>query len=296
VSIKRFDSGLWVALLTPMRGGSVDHDALKALVESHLEAGTRGLVPCGTTGESATLSEDEQAQVIEVVVKTADSKLQVMAGTGANSTQSTIQRTRKARELGADGALIVTPYYNKPTQGGLRAHYLAVAEAVAEFPICLYNVPSRTAVDLLPATAAALASCPSIVAIKEASGQVERVTELRAAAPDLDVFSGDDGLTLPMLALGAVGVISVLGNIVPGEMAAMLEAFESGELGRARKLHDRLHPLMKAMFTETNPIPVKAAAELLGLCSSELRLPLVAASAETRASLKSKLQGIGLSA
>jgi 4-hydroxy-tetrahydrodipicolinate synthase len=281
-------------MVTPMQAGEIDHEGLRALVEFHVARGTHGLVPCGTTGESATFSHDEHKRVVETVVEAAAGRLEIMAGTGSNSTREAVDLTRHAQATGADGALVITPYYNKPTQGGLRRHFEAVAEAAPGFPICLYNVPGRTAVDLAPETAAEIAaSCSTVCAIKEASGDVERVTTLRRLAPSLDVFSGDDGLTLAMLALGARGVVSVTGNLVPERMMAMLAAFERGDVEAARSEHEALHPLMKAMFVETNPIPVKAALALLGHVAEDFRLPLVRSSEATRVALRAILTELG---
>lgn len=288
---KRFKAGLWVAMVTPMKaGGVIDLEGLKALVDFHVEAGTDGLVPCGTTGESATFSHDEHQRVVEAVVAAAAGRISIMAGTGSNSTREAMSLTRHAQEAGADGALVITPYYNKPTQGGLERHFKEVAAAAPGFPICLYNVPGRTSVDMEPETAAAIAAdTPSVTAIKEASGSLDRISELMACAPGLDIYSGDDSLTLPMLSLGARGVVSVVGNLAPKLVLSMLAAHAGGDAAEAARQHHRLYPLMKGVFMETNPIPVKSAMAMLGRLADEFRLPLLPASDETRARLKAIL-------
>lgn len=291
----RFEPGLWVALVTPMVKGEVDHDKLRALVERHVEAGTTGLVPCGTTGESATFSHAEHRAVVETVVDQAKGRLGVMAGTGSNSTREAVSLTQHAKEVGATGALVITPYYNKPSDAGLRAHFSAVAEAVEGFPVCLYNVPGRTACDLKPETAADLHKAyPWINAIKEAAGDIERVSVLRRLAPGLDVFSGDDGLTLGMLALGAKGVVSVAGNLVPGLVLSMVKSALANDFNAARELHDRLHPLMKGLFIETNPIPIKSAMAMIGAMDEDYRLPLVPPQESTRVRLRELLAELDL--
>jgi 4-hydroxy-tetrahydrodipicolinate synthase len=291
----RFVPGLWVALVTPMTKGEIDFEGLKKLVEFHVEAGTTGLVPCGTTGESATFSHVEHQAVVETVVKTADGRLKIMAGTGSNSTREAVSLTKHAQDAGADGALVITPYYNKPTQGGLYRHFEEVAKACPKFPICLYNVPSRTAVDLLPATAARLAeNFANIVAFKEATGMVDRVSETRALTNKLDIFSGDDALTLPMMSVGAIGVISVAGNIVPSLMLEMLARFNAADIPGAIACQDKLFPLMKGMFIETNPIPIKAAMALTGQLKEDYRLPLIPPTAATRTKIKAILTELGV--
>lgn len=282
-------SGCLVAMITPFRDGEIDEPALRRLVEFHLQNGTDGLVPCGTTGESVTMTEDEQLRVIEIVVETVNKRIPVIAGTGTNSTAKTIKMTRQAREIGADAALLVTPYYNKPTQQGLYLHFEAVAKAT-DLPLVLYNVPSRTSVNLLPETVARLAKIPTIVAIKEASGSMDQVSQIVASCPpSFAVLSGDDSLTLPMLALGGTGVISVVGNIAPAPMAEMIRSYRQGQIERARELHYQLFDLCRAMFLETNPIPVKTAAGILGLCSPELRLPMCPMSEANRRKLEEVL-------
>jgi len=283
-------SGCLVALITPFRDGQIDEPALRRLVEFHLQNGTDGLVPCGTTGESVAMTEEEQLRVIEIVVETVNHRIPVIAGTGTNSTAKTIKMTKKAREIGADGALLVTPYYNKPTQQGLFLHFEAVAKET-DLPLVLYNVPSRTGVNLLPETVARLAKIPTIVGIKEASGSMDQVSQIiESCRPDFAVLSGDDSLTLPMLALGAVGVVSVVGNLAPAAMSEMVRAYRTGQVARARELHYQLFDLCRAMFLETNPIPVKTAAGILGLCSDEMRLPMCPMGEANRAKLEAVLR------
>ena len=267
-------SGCLVAMITPFRDGKVDEPALRNLVDFHLRNGTDGLVPCGTTGESVSMTEEEQLRVIEVVVEQVNKRIPVIAGTGTNSTAKTIKMTKLAQKVGADAALVVTPYYNKPTQQGLYLHFEAIARET-DLPLVLYNVPSRTSVNMLPETVARLAKIPTIVAVKEASGSMDQVSQIvESCRADFSVLSGDDSLTLPMLSLGGTGVISVVGNIAPGPMSEMVRAYRQGNVARARELHYQLFDLCRAMFIETNPIPVKTAAGILGLCSPELRLPM----------------------
>ena len=281
-------SGSIVALVTPFKNGNFDEEAYSNLIEWHIARGTHGIVPCGTTGEASTLDYDEHCRVIEVAVKTANKRIPVIAGTGANATDEAIDITMKAKKLGADGALLVTPYYNKPTQEGLYRHYKAVADAV-DIPIVLYNVPGRTAVNMLPTTVARLAECKNIVAIKEATGDLKQVSELiRLCGDRIAVISGDDFTTLPLLSLGGKGVISVTGNIAPGDMAEMCNAWDRGDMAKARELHFKLEPLNAAMFIETNPIPVKTALALMGKVREEFRLPLC----EMSPANKEKLKGV----
>jgi len=283
-------SGCLVAMITPFQNGEIDEPGLRRLVEFHLQNGTDGLVPCGTTGESVSMTEEEQLRVIEIVVETVNKRIPVIAGTGTNSTAKTIKMTKKAQKVGADAALVVTPYYNKPTQQGLYLHFEAIAKET-DLPIVMYNVPSRTSVNLLPETVARLAKIPNIVAVKEASGSMDQVSQIVASCrPDFAVLSGDDSLTLPMLSLGGTGVVSVVGNIAPGPMSEMVRAFRSGNLARARALHYQLFDLCRAMFVETNPIPVKTAAGILGLCSPELRLPMCPLSDANRQKLEQVLK------
>ncbi|MBI2884801.1 MAG: 4-hydroxy-tetrahydrodipicolinate synthase [Candidatus Omnitrophica bacterium] len=267
--------GSMVALVTPFRGGRLDEPALKRLVEFQVQGGTQALVPCGTTGESATLSHEEHDRVIELTIQAARGRVPVIAGTGSNNTQEAIRLTRHAKQAGADAALLISPYYNKPTQRGLYLHFKAVAEAV-DLPIVLYNIASRTGVNIEPDTFARLAAdVPNIVAVKESSGNLEQMSRiLHVTEGRLALISGDDGLTLPVLSIGGVGVISVVANVVPMDVAALIRAFEQGHLADAQACHARLLPLVKAMFLETNPIPVKTAMAALGLIEPGLRLPL----------------------
>jgi 4-hydroxy-tetrahydrodipicolinate synthase len=267
-------SGCLVAMITPFRNGEIDEPALRRLVQFHLDNGTDGLVPCGTTGESVSMTEEEQLRVIQIVVETVNHRIPVIAGTGTNSTAKTVKMTKEAEKRGADAALLVTPYYNKPTQQGLYLHFEAVAKAT-DLPLVLYNVPGRTSVNMLPETVARLAKIPTVVAIKEASGSMDQVSQIVQSCPEsFSVLSGDDSLTLPMLSLGGTGVISVVGNIAPAAMAELVRSYRQGNVARARELHYQLFDLCRAMFYETNPIPVKTAAGILGLCEAELRLPM----------------------
>ncbi len=266
-------AGLSVATITPFRNGSVDFDALQRQVEFQAAAGTRCICPVGTTGECPTLSHDEHRRVIAAAVEAAAGRIKVMPGTGSNSTEEALQLTRWAAQAGAEAALVVAPYYNKPTQEGFFVHYKALAEAV-EIPICVYNIPGRTGKNIEPETIARLAELPNITMVKEAAGSLDQVSQI-ISATDLTVLSGDDSLTLPMMAVGARGVISVAGNIVPKDVIALVEAFERGDAAGARRLHHRLFPLCRDMLgLATNPIPIKAAMRLLGRDSGELRLPL----------------------
>jgi 4-hydroxy-tetrahydrodipicolinate synthase len=283
-----------VALVTPFRDDAIDEPALKRLVELHVESGTSALVPCGTTGESATLSHEEHDRVIEVVVQAAQGRIPVIAGTGSNNTREAIRLTRHAKEVGADGALLISPYYNKPTQQGLYLHFKAIAEAV-ELPLVLYNIASRTAVNIEPETFARLAELPNIVGVKEASGNLEQMSRiLELTRGKLALLSGDDALTLPVLAIGGTGVISVIANLVPRDVVAMIRAFEAGKQEEAIRWHQQLLPLTKALFLETNPIPLKTAMGLLGMIGSELRLPLCPMSEANLARLKKALEDYGL--
>jgi 4-hydroxy-tetrahydrodipicolinate synthase len=266
--------GSIVAIVTPFKDGKVDENALSRLIEWHISEGTNAIVPCGTTGEASTLDYDEHYRVIELTINTVQGRIPVIAGTGANSTDETIMMTEKAKEMGADGALLVTPYYNKPTQEGLYRHYKKVAEKV-DIPIILYNVPSRTGVNLLPQTVARLSEIKNIVGIKEATGDMKQVSEvIRLCGDRLTVISGDDFTTLTLLALGGKGAISVLANVVPRFVSMMFTAWEKGNIEDARKIHFKLEPLNYAMFIETNPIPAKTALCMMGKIQEEFRLPL----------------------
>ena len=281
-------TGSLVALATPFKNGQVDVERLEDLVQFHIDAGTHGIVPCGTTGESATLDHAEHELVIETVASKAAGRIPVLAGTGSNSTAEAVRLTRFAKEVGADGALVITPYYNRPTQEGLYAHFSHIAESV-DLPLVLYNVPGRTAVDLMPETVARLSRLANVVAIKEATGSIDRSVEILQSA-DIDVLSGDDSLTIPLMVLGARGVISVAANIVPKQIVDLVDLAKDGDYAGARELHLRLFPLFKSLFIETNPIPVKAAMALSGLCGPELRLPLGPASEATARELEARLR------
>lgn len=286
--------GSIVAIVTPFKKGKVDEKAFGALIQFHLRSGTHGIVPCGTTGESATLSHEEHKRVVELAVEAAGGRIPVIAGTGSNSTEEAIAFTRHAKEVGADGALLITPYYNKPTQEGLYQHYKAIAKAV-DLPLVLYNIPGRTGVNMLPPTVARLMEFDNIIGIKEGTGSLQQISDLVQLCGDrLVILSGDDFTALPTMAVGGKGVISVTANIAPSDMAQMIEAAERGDYGRAKKLHDQLYPLHQVMFIETNPIPVKAALDLMGKCADEVRLPLWRMSEENLKKLKAALKQYGL--
>jgi 4-hydroxy-tetrahydrodipicolinate synthase len=277
--------GSIVAIVTPFRNGEIDEEGLRELVEFQIENGTDGIVPCGTTGEASTLDYREHDRVVEIVVQQAKKRVPVIAGTGSNSTKEAIEITEHAKRAGADGALLITPYYNKPSQEGLYRHYKTVAEAVA-LPQILYNVPGRTAVNMLPETVARLAEIPNIVAIKEATGSLQQASEIIALCGDkIDILSGDDFITFPMMACGGVGVISVTANIMPKEVADMIDFFNAGKMEEARQLHLKLLKISNAMFIETNPVPVKTALGLMGKCSDDVRLPLAPMSEANSAKL-----------
>jgi 4-hydroxy-tetrahydrodipicolinate synthase len=287
--------GSLVAMVTPFRDGRVDEATLKALVEFHVQHGTDGLVPCGTTGESPTLSHDEHKRVVEVVIEAAAGRIPVVAGTGSNSTAETIEMTIHAARAGATGALLVSPYYNKPTQEGLYRHFRAVAEAAPDLPLILYNIQGRTAVNIETDTLVRLAQLPNVVGVKEASGSLDQMTQvILACGPDFTVLSGDDNLTLPLMAVGGRGVISVLGNFLAREVADLTHAALEGDWKRARELHLRLYPLCRAMFIETNPIPVKEAMAMLGMVRAEWRLPMCPMSAGNRDRLRTILLQAGV--
>ncbi|MBI4575482.1 MAG: 4-hydroxy-tetrahydrodipicolinate synthase [Planctomycetes bacterium] len=286
----------FTALVTPFRGEVVDHDRLAALVDRQVEAGIGGLVPCGTTGESPTLSHEEHRAVIHTVVEAARGRVPVVAGAGSNSTREAVELVRFSAGAGSDGVLVITPYYNKPTQEGLYRHFVAVAETAGRLPVVLYNVPGRTGVNLLPATVARIrAAAANVEAIKEASGNLDQASEILART-DVEVLSGDDSLTLPLLAVGASGVISVASNVVPDEVEQLVRAWHEGDPARARQAHHRLFPLFRALFLETNPIPVKWAMAHLGWIEEGVRLPLAPPSRETADRVAEALSGLGLAA
>ncbi len=266
--------GSWVALVTPFKDNfEVDFDAYGRLIDFHIEQGTNGILPCGCTGEAATLSHEEQKECIRFTVERVAGRVPIIAGTGSNNTMEALDLTRYAKEVGCDGALLITPYYNKPTQAGLIAHYTKIAKEV-DIPIVLYNVPSRTGIKLEPETIAELNKLPNIVAIKEACGSIDQVSQILSLC-DITVLSGDDSLTLPMMSVGATGVISVAANIAPADVAQMCTLALEGYYAEARKIHYRLMPLFKALFYETNPMPVKAGLARMGMIKNVLRLPLV---------------------
>ena len=287
--------GAFVAIVTPFIDGKVDEQGLKDLIEFQIENGTHGIVPCGTTGESATMSHEEHHRVVEITIKTVNGRVPVMAGSGSNSTAESIELTKHAKEAGADGALMITPYYNKPTQDGLYAHFKAIAEAV-DIPIVMYNVPSRTSVNMLPETVARCAEIDNIVGIKEATGNMNQVSEVIMLCPDnFSVLSGDDFTCMAQVAIGGNGVISVTSNVAPNDMASMMDAALAGNFDDAGKLHYKMLPLMKAMFIETNPVPAKTTLELMGkIKSSTPRLPLTKMSEANTAKLKTVLSDYGL--
>ncbi len=287
--------GAFVAIVTPFIDGQVDEQGLVDLIEFHIANGTHGIVPCGTTGESATMSHEEHHRVVELTVKTVNGRVPVMAGSGSNSTSEAIALTSHAKEAGADGVLMVTPYYNRPSQDGLYLHYKAVAEAV-DIPIFLYNVPSRTSINMLPATVARCAEIDNIVGIKEATGCLNQVSELVRLCPDdFTVLSGDDFTSMPTVLVGGKGVISVTSNVAPKDMAAMMEAALTGDVAQANTLHYKLFPLMQAMFYDTNPVPAKKSLELMGKIRSSLpRLPLAPMNEANVAKLQGALGEYGL--
>jgi 4-hydroxy-tetrahydrodipicolinate synthase len=283
--------GTFTALVTPFRDGGIDVSALEDLIEKQIAAGITGIVAIGTTGESPTLSHEEREQVIRVAVGKANKRCLVLAGTGSNATQHAIGDTKLAEKLGVDAALLVAPYYNKPSQEGLFRHFKAIADATS-LPIMLYNIPGRCGVDIAPETVARLAKeCRNIVSIKEASGSVERVGELRRRLPDaFTILSGDDSLTLPFMAVGAAGVVSVASNLFPSEVCALARACESGDLKSAETLHRKLLPLFKDLFIEPNPVPVKTALGWRGAMSPEVRLPLCEMSEANQGRLRKTLE------
>ena len=287
-------TGAMVALVTPFRGGKVDRGALEGLIEFQIEGGIDAIIPCGTTGESATLSPEEHTKVVEWTVEAVNKRVPVIAGTGSNNTEEAIYYTRHAKEAGADGALLITPYYNKPTQEGLYEHFARIAKEV-DIPMILYNVPGRTGVNMMPDTVARLAKIDNIVGIKEATGSLAQVSETIYKCPeDFVVLSGDDFTYWPILAVGGKGVISVTANISPFDMAALWDSFVKGDYEEARRRHYKLWPLHEAMFIETNPIPVKAALALMGKIDPEIRLPLTPMRGNNLEKLRSALKGYGL--
>ena len=287
-------SGAFTAIVTPFKDGALDEAGLKELVRFGIDGGISGFVPCGTTGESPTLSHDEHRRVIEIVVQEAANQVKVIAGTGSNSTNEAVELTRYARKVGADGALLVSPYYNKPTQEGLYQHYKSVAEAV-DIPVIVYNIQARTGVNVENATMERLSRIPNIVGVKEASGSILQMSEvIRLCGTEFDVLSGDDQMTFPLMALGGKGVISVVTNVVPSKMAALVKNMLDGAIEEARSIHFEIYELCQAMFIETNPIPIKVALGLMGKLQPEFRLPLCAPSAANAEKLKNVLIRYGI--
>ena len=287
-------SGSMVALVTPFRDGKVDGKSLESLVEFHIQNGTHGIVPCGTTGESATLSHQEHDEVVKAVIKAVDKRVPVIAGTGSNSTDEAVRLTREAEKSGADGALMISPYYNRPTQEGIYQHYKKVAEAVA-IPIIVYNIPGRTGSKIEPETLARLSEIKNIAGVKEATGSVDQAIDvIRLCGDQLAVYSGEDSLTFSLMALGGKGVISTVANVAPKEMSQLTEACLKGQWEKGRELQFRLIPLIRSVFIETNPIPVKTALSLMGKCTAELRLPLTPMVEGNLKKLKQAMADFGL--
>jgi 4-hydroxy-tetrahydrodipicolinate synthase len=285
--------GSIVALVTPFTDTfEVDFEAYGRLIDMHLEQGTHGIVPCGCTGEAATLTHDEQKQIIKFAVERINGQVPVVAGTGSNNTKETLDLTTYAKEVGANGVLLITPYYNKPTEAGVIAHYTTVADQV-EIPIMLYNVPGRTQLKMEPETIAKLNEHDNIVSVKEACGSVDQASQIRGLC-NINIMSGDDPLTLPMMAVGGAGVVSVAANVAPAKVAGLCEAFEEGDLVKAQEIHYDLQPLNKALFTETNPMPVKAVLAEMGLIKNNLRLPLTPMLTEKFEGIRPVLQQQGL--
>jgi 4-hydroxy-tetrahydrodipicolinate synthase len=288
--------GVYTALVTPFSGKMLDESGFERLVEWQISQGVDGLVPCGTTGEASTLSYEEHERVIELAVKIARKRVSVLAGTGSNSTNETIELTRAAKDLGADGALIVAPYYNRPSQEGLYRHFKAVAESI-DLPIVLYNIPTRTGVNMLPDLVARLAAIPTIVGIKEASGSLQQVADIfRLTKGEFSIISGDDNLFLPMMSVGARGVISVVSNVLPSRMKALAEAFMTeGDPEKARDIHMELSPLFQTLFIEVNPVPVKESLYYMGMIEDKtVRLPLCPLADSSRTALLGVLKSFGL--
>ncbi len=287
-------TGSLVAIVTPFRKGRVDETALGDLIEFQIAHGTDGIVPCGTTGESATLSHQEHERVVALTVEAVNRRVSVIAGTGSNSTDEALAFTKHAKEVGADGALLITPYYNKPTQEGLYQHFSVIAQSV-DLPVVLYNIPGRTAINMTATTMARLAKIPNIVGVKEGSGSLTQVSDIvEQCGEEFIVLSGDDSLTVPMMAIGAKGVITVTANIAPADMATMVDAALAGHYDQARALHYKLSPLFSALFVETNPIPVKEALAMMNKIHCEFRLPLTNIAPENKERLRQALKEYGL--
>jgi 4-hydroxy-tetrahydrodipicolinate synthase len=288
-------SGTYTAIVTPFRNGKIDEAGLGRLIATQIKGGVDGIVPVGTTGESPTLDYEEHVHVIKRSIELAGRRLQVLAGTGGNSTSEAIYLTKMAKKAGAHGSLQVAPYYNKPTQEGLYQHFRAIAEAT-DLPLVLYSIPGRCGIEIAIDTVQRLAAaCPTIVGIKEAGGNADRVSQLRAALGDrFTILSGDDSLTLPFMSVGANGVVSVASNVIPREVSQMVRSFAAGKPAAALKLHARYYPLFKDLFIETNPSPAKAALALMGICDEEVRLPLVPLGSKSRETLKTSLKKCGV--
>jgi len=287
-------AGSMVALVTPFKNGSVDWQSLEGLVDFHIKNGTRGIVPCGTTGESATLSHQEHDDVIKAVIKAVNKRVPVIAGTGSNSTEEAVRLTKEAEKSGADGALLISPYYNRPTQEGIYQHYKKVASAVG-IPLIVYNIPGRTGSKIEPETLARLSEIKNVAGVKEATGSVDQAIDvIRLCGDKFAVFSGEDSLTFSLMALGGKGVISTVANIVPKEMSDLTDACLKGDWAKGRKLQLRLVPLIRAVFIETNPIPIKTALSLMGKCRGDLRLPLTPMSEGNLKKLSQAMAEFGL--
>jgi 4-hydroxy-tetrahydrodipicolinate synthase len=287
-------AGSMVALVTPFKDGKVDWQSLEALVEFHIKNGTGGIVPCGTTGESATLSHQEHGDVIKAVIKAVNKRVPVIAGTGSNSTEEAVRLTREAEKSGADGALMISPYYNRPTQEGIYQHYKKVADSVG-IPIIVYNIPGRTGSKIEPQTLARLSEIKNVAGVKEATGSVDQAIDvIRLCGDRLAVYSGEDSLTFSLMALGGKGVISTVANIAPREMSQLTEACLKGNWERGREFQFKLMPLIRAVFLETNPIPIKTALSLIGKCTGELRLPLTPMSEGALKKMKQAMTDFGL--
>ncbi len=286
--------GIHTAIVTPFKDGAIDEDALRAIVERQIEAGVHGIVPCGSTGESATLSHDEHRRVVEIVVEAVAGRVAVIAGTGSNSTAEAVALTRHAKDAGADGALLLSPYYNKPTQEGIYQHYAKIAHDT-RFPLVVYNIPGRTASNITPETLGRLAAVDNVVGVKEACGDLDQIAHVVAACGDeFAVLSGDDSLTLPLMAVGGHGCITTSGNVAPNDMLDLYQALKATDLAAAQAIHYRLLPLFDVLFCETNPIPLKEALYLMGLCDPEIRLPLTRMTEPNRERLQVALKDLGL--
>jgi len=287
-------NGALSAIVTPFRDGEVDERALRDHIEWQIQSGVDGIVPCGSTGESATLTHDEHDRVIKITIEQVRRRVPVIAGTGSNSTAEAIRLTTAAREMGADGALMISPYYNKPTQEGIFRHYKMIAAAV-DLPLIVYNIPGRTGSNILPETFARLCEIRNVVGIKEASGSMDQISDIRRLCGDrLTILSGDDSLVVPIMALGGKGVIATISNVMPRETHELAAAGLAGDFARAREIHYQMMPLMRTLFIETNPIPVKQALALMGRCANELRMPLSPMSAPAADRLKASMKELRL--